>query len=222
MIKAVFFDMNETLLDLSKLKKKFGEYIQNDYVVKYWFTKLLHTSTIVGSIGEYKNFSELAGVVLENVFFEEGIILSEETKKQILGTFRSLDVYDDVHEALRLLNENDIRVIPVSNSSLDMMKDQLTNSGIINLTDAYYSVDSVERYKPFSEIYEYVAKEENINVEEIFMVATHDWDLFGAKKVGLNTAFIERKRMIYNPIYEQSDIHSDNLVDLIKIIIKRN
>ncbi len=63
-----------------------------------------------------------------------------------------------------------------------MIQEQLTNAGIIDLFDAYYSVDSVNKYKPFKDIYHYAAQEENISPEEVVMVATHDWDLFGAKK----------------------------------------
>jgi len=39
-MKAVFFD------------KSFDD----QYVLKYWFAKLLHTSTLIGIMNEYKNF----------------------------------------------------------------------------------------------------------------------------------------------------------------------
>ncbi|GEM02741.1 2-haloacid dehalogenase [Halolactibacillus halophilus] len=222
MIKAIFFDMNETLLDLNKLQVKFDKYFNDRYVMKYWFVKLLHTSTVIGSIGDYENFGELARVVLKSVFRESHVALTKEIEEDILGTFRKLDVYDDVPTALKLLNENDIKVIPVSNSSLEMMKMQLSNSGILSLVDCFYSVDSVEKYKPFSNIYEYVAGKENLQVDEIYMVATHDWDLFGAQKVGLKTAYIERKPGVYNPYYSKPDHYEKNLIDLVKIIINEN
>jgi 2-haloacid dehalogenase len=37
----------------------------------------------------------------------------------------------------------------------------------------------VRNYKPFNDIYEYVAQKEAISSADIAMVATHDWDLFG-------------------------------------------
>ncbi len=46
-----------------------------------------------------------------------------------------------------MLRENDIRVIVVSNSSLEMIKLQLTNTNIIDFVDGYYSVDDVCRHK---------------------------------------------------------------------------
>ena len=220
MTKGVFFDMNETLLNLSLLKKGFDKSFDDDYVLKYWFVKLLHTSTVIGIMDEYKNFGELAEVVLENIFYESGRQLTEETKAAILGSFRTLPAYDDVAEALKILRQNNIRSVAVSNSSLEMIKEQLTNAGIIDLFHAYYSVDSAQKYKPFKDIYQYAAHEENISPEDIVMVATHDWDLFGAKKAGFRTAYIQRKNEIFNPHYLQPDLKKTSLVELVQEIIK--
>ncbi|AFU68616.1 2-haloalkanoic acid dehalogenase, type II [Psychroflexus torquis ATCC 700755] len=220
MKKAVFFDMNETLLNLSLLKKQFDKHFDDNYILKYWFTKLLHSSTIMGIMGDYRNFGELAGVALENLFFENNKSLSSEVKAEILGEFKKLPAYEDVRPALRVLRNNGIRVIAVSNSSLEMIKEQLTNAGIIDLFDSYYSADNVENYKPFKDIYLSAAQKEGLQTENIVMVATHDWDLYGAKKAGLTTAYIKRKQVIYNPYYLQPDFNALNLLDLIRQIIK--
>ena len=219
-MKAVFFDMNETLLNLSVLKKEFDKYFDDQYAIKYWFTKLLHSSTIMGIMDEYKNFGELADVALENLFFENNIPLSHETKTQILGAFRKLPAYNDVRPALTLLKKHNIRVVAISNSSLEMIKEQLTNAGIIDLFDSYYSVDAVKKYKPFQDIYLYTANKEALPVQDVIMVATHDWDLFGAKKAGLATAFIQRKSDIYNPFYFNADYKGSDLKELLMRIIK--
>jgi 2-haloacid dehalogenase len=219
MKKAVFFDMNETLLNLSLLKVQFDKHFDDKYVLKYWFTKLLYSSTIMGIMDEYINFGELADVALENLFLENNKPLSSKIKTEILGEFRKLPAYADVRPALNMLRENDIRVIAVSNSSLVMIKEQLTNAGIIDLFDCYYSVDTVEKYKPFKDIYLSAAKQEGLKTEDIVMVATHDWDLFGAKKAGLSTAHIKRKEEIYHPYYSQADFKDSNLSDLIQQLI---
>lgn len=220
MIKTVLFDMNETMLNLSLLKENFDKHFDDKYILKYWFTKLLHTSTVVGIMDEYKNFGELAEVVLESLFYENGKELTEKIKIEILSAFRKLPVYDDVPIALRVLKKNNIRLIAVSNSSLEMIEEQLTNAGIIDLFDTYYSVDSVKKYKPFNDIYEYVIDKEKASIDNVVMVASHDWDLFGAKKVGLTTAYIKRKKEIFNPYYLKPDIYETNLVDLAEKIIK--
>lgn len=222
MIKTVLFDMNETLLDLSVLKENFDKYFEDKYVLKYWFAKLLHSSTVIGGMDEYTDFGKLSEAALESVFLESGKELTDEIKTDILGSFRKLPAYDDVSEALQLLRDNNIKVIAVTNSSNKMVKEQLIHSGLIDLFDSYYSVDAVQKYKPFQDIYRYVMNTENINSDETVMVATHDWDLFGAKKVGLITAYIKRKEEQYNPYYLKPDFSNSNLVDLVEEIIKMN
>lgn len=220
MIKAVLFDMNETVLNLSLLQKKFDEYFEDKFVLKYWFTKVLHSSTVLGGMDEYTDFGKLTEAALESVFIESGKELTDKTKQDMLGAFRKLPAYDDVPKALKLLKENKIKVIAVSNSSLEMIEEQLTNADIINLFDSYYSVDSVEKYKPFEAIYNDVVTKENLKTDETVMVATHDWDLFGAKKAGLKTAYIKRKEDQFNPYYPEADWYNTDFVELIGKIIE--
>lgn len=211
--------MNETLLNLSLLKNQFDKHFDDEYVLKYWFTKLLHSSTIMGIMDEYRNFGELADVALENLFFETNKPLNNKIKSEILSEFRRLPAYEDVKPALTMLRANKIRVIAISNSSLEMIKEQLTNAGIIELFDSYYSVDNVTKYKPFKDIYISTAQQEGLQTKDIVMVATHDWDLFGAKKAGLTTAYIKRKEHIYHPFYLQADFKASNLTELIQQIV---
>ena len=137
--------MNETLLNLSVLRESFDKYFDDKYVLKYWFTKLLHTSTVMGVMDEYWNFGELAEVVLENLFFESGKTLTPEIKTDILGSFRKLPAYDDVAETLKILRRNNIKTIAVSNSSLEMIKEQLTNAEIVDYTAAPIFMDGKEK-----------------------------------------------------------------------------
>lgn len=153
MIKTVLFDMNETLLNLNVLKKSFDTYFEDQYIVQYWFAKLLHSSTVIGGMEEYTDFGKLSEAALESVFLESGKELTDEIKTDILGSFRKLPAYEDVSEALQLLRDNDIKVIAVTNSSYEMVKEQLTHSGLIDLFDSYYSVEAVRKYKPFNPYY---------------------------------------------------------------------
>ncbi len=82
-----------------------------------------------------------------------------------------------------------------------MIEEQLTNAGIIDLFHSYYSVDSVETYKPFKEIYQYAAKEENLYPIDIVMVATHDLDLFGVKKLDWQPLILSAKSKYLVPLH---------------------
>lgn len=131
MIKAVLFDMNETLLNLSLLKEKFAQHFEGNFAMAYWFKTVLHSSTVLGGLNEYEDFSKLTEAALGSLFMESGKELTEETKKDILGAFQELPAYDDVEKALKLLKDNEVTVIAVTNSSEAMVDKQLTNAGII-------------------------------------------------------------------------------------------
>lgn len=106
------------------------------------------------------------------------------------------------------------------NETLLNMNLQLKNSGIISLIDNYYSVDMVKKYKPFDLIYKEVINREQLLPSEVFMIACHDWDLFGAKEIELKTAYIKRKKEIFNPYYPKADLEDKDLYLLAKKIIK--
>lgn len=220
MIKTVLFDMNETLLNLSLLKEKFAQHFDGDFAMAYWFKTVLHSSTVLGGLNEYEDFSKLTEAALESLFMESGKELTEDIKNDILDAFQELPAYDDVEEALKLLKDHELTIIAVTNSSVAMVEKQLTNAGIINQVNHYYSVDAVKRYKPYKEIYNYLLNEQALVAQETVMVATHDWDLFGAKKSGLKTAYIKRKNTQFNPYYPDPDFSNDNLVKLVEDILQ--
>jgi len=75
MKKAVFFDMNETLLNLSLLKEQFDKHFDDQYILKYWFTKLLHSSTIMGDYGRIQKFRRISSCSFRKSVFSRTINL---------------------------------------------------------------------------------------------------------------------------------------------------
>ena len=56
-----------------------------------------------------------------------------------------------------------------------------------------YSVDIVGKFKPHQSTCQKVLNYYMLASYEIIMVAAHGWDILGAGKVGLKTAFIEKE-----------------------------
>lgn len=61
-----------------------------------------------------------------------------------------------------------------------------------------------------------VLKDLGVKPEEVMMVAAHAWDLAGAKKVGLRTAFIARPGAPLHPNDAKPDYVTNNLLELEK------
>ena len=82
-----------------------------------------------------------------------------------------------------------------------------------------YSVDAVQRAKPFPEIYQHAANKEGCTPKQIAMIASHDWDILGAKQAGFRTGYIFRKQMPLNPLYPTADAVGSELMGLVQQII---
>ena len=219
MINTLFFDLNETLLDIQTLHTIFEESFDHPGALPQWFTKMLFMSNTLGIVGEYKGFDTLAEEALNQVFMENRKLPSAPTKDRILSQFRQLPPHEDVIPALEWLKTKGLRCVVVSNSTQEMMHEQLQHAGLTDYFDSIYSVDAVQRAKPFPEIYQFAANKEGCTPEQIAMIASHDWDILGAKKAGFRTGYIFRKQMPLNPLYPTADVVSSELLGLVQQII---
>jgi 2-haloacid dehalogenase len=51
------------------------------------------------------------------------------------------------------------------------------------------------------------------------MIASHDWDILGAKQAGFRTGYIFRKHMPLNPLYPTAYAVGSELMGLVQQII---
>lgn len=62
---VLVFDVNETLLDMTPLKKAVNALLSEEQGYRIWFGMLLHYSTVSNSINDYYNFTTIAAATLE-------------------------------------------------------------------------------------------------------------------------------------------------------------
>ena len=86
--------------------------------------------------------------------------------------------------------------------------------------DNSFSVDAVKTFKPAAEVYQMAAKELGVPIEEIRLIAAHDWDVVGALNAGCAAAFIARPGKVLNPLLPKPDIVGKDLVDVAEKIIQ--
>jgi 2-haloacid dehalogenase len=219
MIKTLFFDLNETLLDVGVLQLTFEEYFDHPGALAQWFTKLLFMSNTLGIVGKYKDFETIAEEALAQVFLENRKITSSSSRQEIVGKFRKLPAHKDVIPTLEWLKKKKIRCVVISNSTQEMIDIQLKNAGLTDYFDSTYSVEAVQLAKPFPDIYQFAAKKEKRSPKQIAMVASHDWDIVGAKNVGFRTGYIYRKQLPLNTIFSPAHHIGSELLELVKEIV---
>jgi 2-haloacid dehalogenase len=220
MKKSIVFDVNETLLDLKALDPHFERVFNNASVRASWFATVLRNSLVSTVTGLYDDFGVIAGASLEMTAQQAGVVLSDEDKNLIMGTIRSLPAHPDVVPGLEKLKSAGFRLFTLTNSPPRVVEAQLQNSNLTGYFERSFSVDAVKTFKPAAEVYQMAARELGVPVDQIRLVAAHDWDVVGALNAGCAAAFIARPGKVLNPLLPKPDIIGLDLVDVAEKIIQ--
>lgn len=213
--KVLFFDVNETMLDMNAVKQAIADVLDGDEsLVPVWFAHLLHHSLVDSATNQYHDFADIGAAALVMVAHSHQKTLSlEEAKAAITTPMTQLPAHDDVEAGLSTLKAAGFTLVAFSNSAEAGLNKQLLNAGIRQCFDAVLSVSSVKRFKPHAEAYQWAVHTMGVDTHEAMMVAAHGWDVSGAKAAGMQTAFIERPgKMMYPlglaPDYSLADFHA--------------
>lgn len=180
--RVIFFDVNETLLDLSPLKESVTKVLGgNKELVSLWFTTMLQYSLVATVGDQYRDFGDIGAATLQMVASSQKVALSEERAKEALKPIRSLSAHSEVPEALARLKNGGYTLVTLTNSSNKAVKEQMTNSGLKKYFEQLLSVEDIGMYKPHSRVYNWASRKMGISPSESLLVAAHGWDVAGAK-----------------------------------------
>ena len=213
--EVVFFDVNETLLDLTPLKQSVGEALGGrPELAPIWFTTLLHYSLVATVADRYRNFDEIGAACLRMVAEAHGVELSPDAAERHLAPMRSLPPHPDVIPALERLRGDGYRLAILTNSSKAAVADQMRNAGLAGFFESSLSVEEVGLYKPHAHVYRWAARRVGVDVSGCLLVAAHGWDVAGASWAGMRSAFVARPGQQLFPIGPATDIAVASLKEL--------
>lgn len=195
--QVLIFDINETLLDLTELRSVIADAIGGSERLAEWFFRLLHGSLVANTTDSFRSFETIAVEALRAVALRQGAELADERATALVAGFRSLPPHPDVPDALARLGAGGFRLIALSNGSPTGIPAQLTNAGIIDRFEMVVSVEEAGRFKPDPAPYGVALQRTGVAPEEALMVAAHDWDIIGARAVGIAGAFVTRPGVVW-------------------------
>ncbi len=208
------FDINETTLDLAPVRQVVDELLGSDEGFTVWFQKLLQLSMTATATDTYADFTVLAEAALEAVADAGDRTLPADAWGRVASAMGSLAAHPDVRVGLTTLRAAGWTTVALTNSAPASVEAQLAQAGLTPLFDHILSVDAVRSYKPARAPYLHAAERVGADPAELWMVACHDWDLAGARAVGMSTAFVARPKMSYAPNYPVADIVADDFEEL--------
>ena len=210
-MKTIVFDVNETLLDLRAMQPRFDAAFGSTDLLAPWFGQLLRHSFVATLTDTYAPFDVLGVDALQLVAAKVGIDLSEDGAAHVVEGMRHLPPHQDVRPAISRLRDHGFRVATLTNSPLHLLTDQLANAEITDLFDMTMTIEPVRKFKPHPETYRSGAKRLGVDVNEIRLVAAHDWDVTGAIRAGATAAFVARPGMVLSRASESPDIVGPDL-----------
>ena len=148
--------------------------------------------------------------------------ISDEQRSDILSGFANLQPHPDIVPALELLQGKGYRTVAFSNSSLNLVTNQITNARLAGHFDHIVSVEETGSFKPDRKVYEYVAACVERPMSDLRLVATHDWDTHGALSAGLLAAYIDRSGAPYHPLYLRPKVFASNMCDVAEQVIRND
>jgi len=218
--KVIFFDINETLLDMQAIKTGLASVLNGDEtLVDLWFANLLHHSLVDVASGQFHDFIDIGAAALTMVAHSKDISVDEATAKDTIKQhITRLPAHDDVVPTLKALQSAGVTLVALSNSSKAGLDAQLEFANIKPYFSHVLSVESVRTYKPHAAVYHWACRQANVKNEDAMMVAAHGWDVSGAKATGMQTVFVERSGKMVYPLGLAPDHSIASLTALIEMI----
>lgn len=179
-------DVNETLSDLTPLAGRFEEVGAPAHLLPTWFAGVLRDGFGLTAAGAPAPFADVAAGTL-------GPLLGDaQSVEHVMAGFSELGVHDDVVPGIRALADAGLRLVTLTNGAASVAERLLTDAGIRDAFEALLSVEDVGPWKPHRAAYEHALARCDVAAGEAMLVAVHPWDVDGARRAGLQAAWIDR------------------------------
>lgn len=206
MIDVLVLDVNETLTDMEPLRDGFEAVGLPRHSLEAWFAATLRDGLALTAAGAYANFGELAAELLEAQLAAAGIEPTAETVQQVLSGFTRLPLHPDVAPGLQKIRDAGVRIVTLTNGRAEMSENVFRDGGILPLLEYRLDVATPQRWKPHVDAYRYVAEVCAVPADRMMLAAVHPWDIDGARRAELQTAYIDRRHTPYPKSFLSADL----------------
>ncbi len=190
--RLIAFDVNETLLSLEPMMRSLEVIFGADPPAGEWFARLLHGSLVANELDQYRSFGDIGAEALINLAARRGLRLRAEDALDAIAPMAELPPHPDVLPGVERLHSSGFQLIALTNGSSEVANAQIKNAGLEDYMMRVISVDEVGRFKPDAIVYRHAADVMGVALDEMLMVASHDWDCAGAMAAGAEAVFINR------------------------------
>jgi 2-haloacid dehalogenase len=211
------FDVYGTLIDTHGVVVELEKHIGNQAAAfsQTWRDKQLEYSFRRGLMQQYKDFSVCTRDAFEYTCGFYQVQLEQEAKGSILKAYKTLPAYHDVGEGLKQSKNAGYRLFAFSNGSIEMVRNMLSNAGLLEYFLDVVSVDEVKSFKPDPAVYQHFLKRAGTAADQTWLVSSNPFDIIGALACGMHAAWVQRSpNAVFDPWEYQPTITIESLEDL--------
>lgn len=214
-ISVIVFDVNETLSDMSPMGERFSEVGAPAELAKLWFATLLRDGFALAASGDNGSFSAIGTGALRGLL--TGMELDrplDAAVDHIMEGMNGLRVHPDVPAGITALAAAGLRLITLSNGSARIAGKLFDDAGIRDAFESLLSVEDASAWKPAKASYEYATAASGADPDAMLLVAVHPWDIHGAARAGLHTAWLNRTGSSYPAYFEAPEFTVTAMTEL--------
>ncbi|MGY3567909.1 haloacid dehalogenase type II [Sinomonas sp. RB5] len=212
--EVIVFDVNETLSDMSPMGARFADAGAPEHLAKLWFATLLREGFALAAAGDAAPFGEIGAEALTGLLDGAGVPDPAKTAKHLAASVADLPLHPDVPDGIRALRAAGHRLTTLTNGSAQVAEGLFGAAGIRDEFEALLSVEDAPAWKPHPSSYRYAAQRCGTREEEMLLVAVHPWDIHGAARAGLRTAWVNRTGAAYPSYFARPELTVASLTHL--------
>ena len=206
---TVVFDIIGTCFSLEKPRQHLIELGAPNYALELWFAQTLRDAFGLSHAGGYQPLKEILQSELPRTLKLLKIDLNSSQLSKIMATFSELELQPFAIEAFEVLTQADWKIVALTNGSEKSTRNLLERAGVQQYFTQVYSCDAIAITKPHPDVYKLVQND----LQDVWLVAAHAWDIAGARSIGMKTAFISQLEKDYLTVYPQPQITVENLLE---------
>lgn len=230
-IKYIFFDLGDTLIDMSSshkasyfgLKSILPDKLVTDELVSNWKKESFKIFDYYYKKGEFYTIKSLQAMSLKNVLLECGVDLTDCKLVDIVNEcwrylIKNCSLYEDVVPTLSQLVQDGYELGLITDGDEENVIRVLKQHNLNSMFKTKAISSAIKSYKPDLLLFERALEIAQCLPQDAIYVGDSVDDIYGAKKLGLITVLIHRNKIQDNIVEIKPDYRIDNLQELPTII----
>jgi 2-haloacid dehalogenase len=208
-VRWALFDLNGTVLDPAGIGDPLGLSPEQSLLALDETILLAMAETLSGGDRAF-------GELLESVLRRRAELAGSDASalEEALGRATRMPPYPDAGAAIGRLRDGGLRVGVLTNTPTPNAEAALEAAGLREALELVIGSDETGAFKPHPQVYRRGVERVGAPAGQVWMVASHGWDLLGASRVGLRTAWVRRKERVAYSTNPRPDATGTGLLEL--------